>query len=311
MSRAHSAPLHTVLCALDFGRDSEAAAIRAADLAERSRAKLHLVHVDPVPRTSITSAPGGPLNQAFAHRLAVAVDTALGAPGAFDVLGPTVHVVHGQAASDAVVRLADEVGADLLVVGTHAVRGLSRAFAGSTAAETIRRSAVPVLVVPEACDRAPGPSGPVLAAVDFSELSAPTLAHSAALATSYGAAVQLVHVLDGPADAPLDFGGLLTLGDIQEGPGDDARARTGRALRQLASGSEIDAEAVHVATGYAGVAIVRLAEERQAGAIVLGTHGRTGWDRVRPGSVAEWVLRHAPCPVLVIPASLVATPPVR
>ena len=300
-------PLQTILCALDFGRDSEAAAVRAADLAERAGADLHLVHVDPVPRTAIEAAPDGPLEQAFTQRLAVAVDAALGAAGAFDVLGPTVHVVHGQAASDAVVRLAEEIEADVLVLGTHAVRGLTRAFAGSTAAETVRRSAVPVWVVPEACGHAPGPDRPVLAAVDFSDLTAPTLDHAATLAAAFEADVEPVHVLDGPADAPLDLGGLLTLGDLKAGPGDDAKARASRALRQLARRADLDAGAVHVTTGEAGVAIVRLARERKAGAIVLGTHGRTGWDRVRLGSVAEWVVRHAPCPVLTVPASLVAS----
>jgi nucleotide-binding universal stress UspA family protein len=45
--------------------------------------------------------------------------------------------------------------------------------------------------------------------------------------------------------------------------------------------------------------IVRIAEEEQATMIVLGTHGRTGMTRLLMGSVAEAVVRRAPCPVLV------------
>ena len=45
--------------------------------------------------------------------------------------------------------------------------------------------------------------------------------------------------------------------------------------------------------------IVRIAEEEQAELIVLGTHGRTGLSRILMGSVAEAVVRHAPCPVLI------------
>jgi len=45
--------------------------------------------------------------------------------------------------------------------------------------------------------------------------------------------------------------------------------------------------------------IVRIADERKADMIVLGTHGRTGLTRMLMGSVAESIVRRAPCPVLV------------
>ena len=295
-------PLQTILCALDAERDSHAAAVRAADLAERAHARLHLVYADPVPRPSVGVAP---LDRALAQRLAAAVDQALGAEGAFDLLGPEVHVVHGLAPSDAAARLAASLDADLVVVGTHAERGLARALAGSTASETLRRSAAPVLVVPEDCDARPGPDRPVLAAVDFSELSVPALEQAAALAETYQAPVEPVHVLDlGPGDG-LDLGGLLTLNDVRSGPDDTLVTQAQRALRQLARRAGLDPETVHVATGAPETAIVRLAGTLDAGAVVLGTHGRTGWDRVRLGSVAEWVVRHAPCPVLAIPSASV------
>lgn len=46
--------------------------------------------------------------------------------------------------------------------------------------------------------------------------------------------------------------------------------------------------------------LVRLSEERQVELIVMGTHGRTGLARLLMGSVAEQVVRRAPCPVLVV-----------
>jgi nucleotide-binding universal stress UspA family protein len=55
-----------------------------------------------------------------------------------------------------------------------------------------------------------------------------------------------------------------------------------------------------LAEGDPAAEIVRLAQETQAGLIVVGTHGRTGLDRLLMGSVAEQVVRKAPCPVLTV-----------
>ncbi len=49
-----------------------------------------------------------------------------------------------------------------------------------------------------------------------------------------------------------------------------------------------------------GHEIIRIAEELNADLIVLGTHGYTGWKRLTLGSVAEFVVRHAPCPVFTV-----------
>jgi nucleotide-binding universal stress UspA family protein len=57
-------------------------------------------------------------------------------------------------------------------------------------------------------------------------------------------------------------------------------------------------------TGLAGRTIVHYAREKGIGLIVLGTHGRTGWSHAILGSVAETVVRLAPCPVLTVPAGL-------
>lgn len=55
----------------------------------------------------------------------------------------------------------------------------------------------------------------------------------------------------------------------------------------------------HVTVGDPADAILRVARERSVDLIVMGTHGRTGLQHVLLGSVAENVVRHAPCPVLV------------
>ena len=71
-------------------------------------------------------------------------------------------------------------------------------------------------------------------------------------------------------------------------------------LRNLmADASEVTWEA-EVASGPAAETIVQIAQERAADLIVMGTHGRTGLRHLLLGSVAEKVVRLAPCPVLTV-----------
>ena len=65
---------------------------------------------------------------------------------------------------------------------------------------------------------------------------------------------------------------------------------------------------VHTAEGDAALEIVRHATELRADLLVMGTHGRSGFDRFTLGSVTEKVLRKAPCPVLTLPPGAASTP---
>lgn len=296
-------PFQTVLCALDFEAGSARALVLAADLAERAHADLRLLHVNPQFRARLAKTPDGDPDAAFRQRVERFVNRVLGADDAFEVLAPRVHESHGETAADGVVRYARHVRADLVVVGSHGRRGLDRLLLGSVAADVLRRATAPVVVIPDRAEQTtPGPDHPILVAVDFSDHTRPTLRLAAALAETYRAPVELVHVLED--SAPLDLSGFLTVADLRQKPHASARAAAHDALQSLADGAGVPAAEAHVEEGAAETAIVRLAERRGAGAVVLGTHGRSGWDRLRLGSVAEWVVRHAPCPVLALPAAL-------
>jgi nucleotide-binding universal stress UspA family protein len=79
-------------------------------------------------------------------------------------------------------------------------------------------------------------------------------------------------------------------------PGDVARTQ----MQDLVRGQFQGDWEVEVAAGHPADTIVRLARERAADLIVMGTHGRTGLQHVLLGSVAEKVVRLAPCPVLTV-----------
>jgi nucleotide-binding universal stress UspA family protein len=300
-------PFQTVLCALDFEPGSARALVLAADLAERARADLHLLHANPQFRARLAQAPGGVSGAAFRERVGRFVNGALGADDAFAVLAPEVHETHGETAPDGVLNYARDVGADLLVVGSHGRRGLDRLLLGSVAADLLRRAEAPVVVLPDGAEQTgPGPDRPLLVGVDFSDHTRPVLRLAAALAETYSAPVELVHVLEDRA--AFDLGGLLTVGDLRQKPGATDRATAHSALQVLADEAGVDVAERHVVGGSAEAEIARLAEGRGAGVLVVGTHGRSGWDRLRLGSVAEWVVRHAPCPVLALPPALAEGP---
>jgi nucleotide-binding universal stress UspA family protein len=141
----------------------------------------------------------------------------------------------------------------------------------------------------------------IVAAVDFSDTAADALDAAVALASSDPQArVELLHVVPDPV--PAIWSDELPQIDLRE------IERTWRdgALRQLAAlaaAASLDPErfATAVVVGAPAAEIVRHAERQHADVIVLGSHGHGLVHRFLLGSVAERVVRQAPCPVLVVP----------
>ncbi len=133
----------------------------------------------------------------------------------------------------------------------------------------------------------------ILVPVDLSATSEAVVGAAADLARALGAELRILHVYtpDDAADA--------------QGERPDAHAtfagRLEDAVRALAGRVGVRAD-VEVCQGWSiPEQILQTARRWEATLIVMGTHGRRGWRRVLLGSVAEEVLRHAACPVLVIP----------
>ncbi len=125
---------------------------------------------------------------------------------------------------------------------------------------------------------------------DFSSASDGGLALATALARDSGARLLVTHV----SEPPLAYGGGELYYGIPE-PDDDEQRRM---LGQLQP-PDVNVSYEHrLLQGEPAAAIVELAEKEDADLIVMGTHGRTGLARLLMGSVAEVVVRRAPCPVL-------------
>jgi nucleotide-binding universal stress UspA family protein len=196
-------------------------------------------------------------------------------------------------AADEILRFSDEIGCDLIVMGTHGRTGLRRLLAGSVAEAVLRGARCPVLALRSAgLPREGGRVPLILHPTDFSEGSEPALRTARVLARDRGARLILLHV--SPPDVVVD--GTMVVGVDPRAERDSLeviRARTdGPDLKY-----PVDARLVW---GRAAVEILRMAGEVGCGLIVMGTHGRTGLGRLLVGSVAEEVLRGARCPVLAI-----------
>lgn len=132
----------------------------------------------------------------------------------------------------------------------------------------------------------------ILVAIDFSEYQETVLGLATSLASACGARLVIVYAAD-PA---------LTYGEstVFSGESDPQREVMEKMLLDVRPTLPNVRYTHHYLTGVPAEAIVECAGEVKADFIVIGTHGRTGISRVLMGSVAEAVVRTAPCPVITV-----------
>ena len=140
----------------------------------------------------------------------------------------------------------------------------------------------------------------ILIPTDFSPPSDAALDYARIMATRFGSALEILHVIDDPT-IESDFvpdGFAASTEDIRTGLAEHARKRL-EAVMTFVDRSRYHAHAEAV-FGSPAQTIVDYATATATGLIVMGTHGRTGLAHLLMGSVAEQVVRTAPCPVLTV-----------
>jgi nucleotide-binding universal stress UspA family protein len=137
----------------------------------------------------------------------------------------------------------------------------------------------------------------ILHPTDFSEHAQSAFLLACSLARDYGARLLLLHVGKELMVMPVE-------GVAPPEPAHYREELTEELLMLRAQAPEVSIEPQLIVGGHPAGQIVRVARERKADLIVLGTHGRTGVGRFLLGSVAEEVLRKAPCPVLTAKSPL-------
>ena len=282
-----------ILCPTDFSAGSRQALRVAVRIANEWNAELVVVHDWYVPPSAFPGEYVLPPDIVDA----MVDDSQRGLDAAIrDAIAARAKHVTGKLVTgvpwEQIVGLLDREGFDLCVIGTHGRSGLARILVGSVAEKVVRHAPCSVLAVrPEGEVKA---FDHVLVPTDFSA-SADHAIDLAAKLVSPAGAITLLHMVD----VPVAFSGEPAIADFAR----DLDKRAADALDKAAARLRNEV-AVPVTTrsciGHPGVqTLAALDDDRTIDNVVLGSHGRAGLERAVMGSVAEKVVRHARCPVLV------------
>jgi nucleotide-binding universal stress UspA family protein len=283
--------IRTIVCPTDFSPPSEHAVRAASRLAIEANAELVLLHAWYIPPSAFAETfPAGVIDKLVAdarRRLDAAVHDCSKA----GVKRVTGELLTGVPWAEIVERL-DKQPTDLCVIGTHGRTGAARIVLGSVAEQVIRHASCPVLAIRPDADVKP--FARVLVPTDFSE----TAAHAADLAADLvlpTGSLTLLHV----NEIPVTYAREYSIGELMRDMDKHMTAALEREAARLKTKTTARVE-IRSRTGYPGAqTLTEIDEDRDIDLVVLGSHGRTGIKRVLMGSVAEKVVRHARCPVLV------------
>jgi nucleotide-binding universal stress UspA family protein len=277
-----------VLVATDFSETADLALAEAHERAGRAGALLvcyaRTAGAPPlVPERPAGSQTGAELRDMLAARM---VQCTGRAPDQFSV------AIDEDEPYASIVKRAEAWDADLVVVGYRGTTGLARVWLGGVAEKVARLAHCPVLVVRPR----PG-TGRIVAGTDFSDPALPAVHAAYDEARRVNGKVILAHCFEMPLMLPDGAG--LTGAEVSAGLLDGLEADARQRLEAAVGASPVPAE-FRLSRERPSVALVRLAEAVDADLVVVGTRGRTGIGRILLGSVAEAVVRSAPCSVLVV-----------
>jgi nucleotide-binding universal stress UspA family protein len=294
-----------ILCPIDLSEFSHHALDQARALADWYEAEITVLHVVSVsrplaPEVGMTEVAYVPLPPPDSNEIAEEVRRFCGMTEPSD--RPRLNVVISDGTpSREIVRQAEALPADLLVMGTHGRSGFERLFLGSVTEKVIRSTKVPVLTVPAPLERATSVRyKAILCPIEFSDPSMRALEYALRLAQETDAHLVLLHVIEALAEEARLGERHFTVPEYFLHLEHDARARLKAAVpddvRRWCTPDE------RVAFGKAPRRIVELAGEMTADIIVMGVHGAGALNRRLFGSTTHHVIREARCPVLTLRA---------
>jgi len=275
------------------GSDGAAEALHhAADIANWANATIHVLFVADTTRDSVTVVETQVVDGLVQQGEAIVED----AEKRLRTLGvdSDSDVVQGNPAPT-IVEYAERYDHDLIVMPTHGREGISRYLLGSVTEKVVRLSPVPVLTARMQPDeQLVFPYENILIPTDGSGGAARATEHGLSLAASLDATVHALSVVD----------------DAQLGPdvhstvsGEDRERAATDAVEDVVSEAEtygVGSAVRHIEHGAPVEVILDVIDSSDIHAVVMGTSGRRGTERILLGSVAEKTARSAPVPVITV-----------
>jgi nucleotide-binding universal stress UspA family protein len=293
----------TVLVATDLSPTADAAMEWGSELAKERGGRLVLVHALDLHGPLSDFLPSPPDLDEHLQGAAVARLDELGASLRERGLDVVTRLEIG-VASQAVVRVADELAPDLVVQGSRGLNPrLAQLLLGSTARRIVQHCSRPVLTVHPGDHQRRARDGRivvrhVLVPTDFSQ-DAERAARTARalLGAGEGARISLLHAYHLPVEYTA-YGTIPTAVPFHADVVAVAEEKLVEAAGALTAGGL--AVETFAREGYPPEVIVETARELDVDLVAMGTHGRTGLRHLLLGSNAERVIEHAPCPVLTV-----------
>lgn len=296
-----------VLLAIDGSPESTQAARMAVELSSRLNSELHVVRVGDIP--SVYGAPEWrSFDPDFQGRLFARAESETrekleGQIKEIREAGGEVTSTYAKAGTPDVeiVRLAEELDARLVVLGNRGFGPLRRAVMGSVSSSVVRHAHCPVLVVRggRSGDSSYLP-GRILLAFDGSKEALAASQAAIEIAKGTSSELHILYVLPAVPQSPYSY-------PLSKEKSETGFVRAEQAARSLVSeqAERMEAEGgvvagVHLALGRPEEEIVELGEELNAVMIIMGSRGLGGVRRALLGSVSEFVVHYAGCPVLVV-----------
>jgi len=278
-----------ILVATDFSARSDRALRRAALLARELGGRITLAHVVDNDRPESVIAADRAAAGEWLSETAGTLRDVDGIEADWRVPVDDVHA--------GILAAADDVAADLIVVGPHRSR-LRDVFVGTTVERVVRRSVRPLLV---AVDSPKAQHRRTLLAMDFDDASKFAARQALAMGLFDQTSVTVMHAFDAPA-AHMMKRAFEPGTEVQRYVDSEERA----AMAELASLRDELAlpptsQLVAALVGSPARTIREAAREEDSDLIVLGTNQRNGFERALIGSVTADVIRDAHCDILVIP----------
>lgn len=271
------------------GSDAASAALEyAGEMAARSTVTVHVLHV----RESDASDDAATIDDLLEDDRSWAAEAD----------APVIDEVRTGTPVEAILEFAAERSVDAIVMGTRGRRGVGRLLLGSVTEDVVRDADVPVLVVRADDDvRRPYPIERVLVPTDGSGHADAALER----------AISLIGDLEDETGGEVDCHVLSAIdvapAEVSEGSDlrlDRLESHTEAVVEDAVDRAEAAGIEVTSAVRYGSIyrSITTYATRHDVDLIVIGTHGRSGLDRLLLGSVTERVLRTAPVPVLTVKA---------